>query len=753
MPASTTAATTPTKPIPEMGAGSSATKLGTTDSMNHPDAASVAGVVTFNPCFPNCFDVLAFLDVRSAVNVATLSKIFTTLLQDHNFFRLLCQTVSSSSLLYIRPEIHVELGIKNGDEASYWQMCFRHLWQRRKMWVPPSAPAALPNINVETPETSSEGETVPPAPPIGDIADGSFSIKVCARFRPLVANAGGDNETAKVVLPLHQKIAMIRQKAKIDGSSNGASISKKEAFSRLLSEMSDKGVGMGVNAGKGESGMDSVVVVSKPSKSSMEDGESSTAANTHDASTASKPGGRAADFGVQTGVLSVNAATSTVLTAAAGCGLREFHFDAVMDERSLQRNVYDVNAAPLLADFINGTNVTMLMFGQTGSGKTYTMFGGNFLGGLTSQSESLGIVPRVCNELLAACAMRETNFGITYKLAVSYVEIFGDEVYDLIREDQEGRTQIMVQNAAAAQRFVLEGYCDRPVATLSEVQDVLRVGEERKRKAATAMNEHSSRAHTLFILTLEQTDRSGEITHKSKMFLADLGGSEDLKKSKVNENLAPKLRDNVAVTNQSEAEASLEQEKEAALLSEQKERLKEAQNINYGLFALKMVIEALNKKRTHIPYHMSKLTLLLKDGLGGNSKTAVLVCAAPEPSNATESIQTLRFGEMCQSVKTKAKQTGAAFARAIKLLDTKIALCEEQIKKKERWATRSRWVESVVYDFEDIDKDEDWNKTKEPTTKKVVKHKVEGQVLVGAEEYREQLSELLEQKRRLLNMG
>merc|ERR1712185_129286 len=152
-----------------------------------------------------------------------------------------------------------------------------------------------------------------------------------------------------------------------------------------------------------------------------------------------------------------------------------------------------------------------------------------------------------------------------------------------------------------------------------------------------------------------------------------------------------------------------------------------------------MVIEALNKKKTHVPYHMSKLTLLLKDGLGGNSKTAVIVCAAPEPSNATESIQTLRFGEMCQSVKTTTRQTGAAIARAIKLLDSKIALCEEQIKKKEKWATRSRWVESIVYDFQDIKNCENWDQSKEPTEKRVVKHKVEGNVLVGAEEYREQL--------------
>jgi hypothetical protein len=407
-----------------------------------------------------------------------------------------------------------------------------------------------------------------------------------------------------------------------------------------------------------------------------------------------------------------------------------------------------MSAAPLLGDFINGVNVTMLMFGQTGSGKTHTMFGGHFLEGLHSKRESLGIVPRVCNELMEACTEREMSFGITYKLAVSYIEVFGDEVYDLIREDAEISHQVMADNAAAAQRFVLEGYCDRPVGSLSEVQDLLKTGEERKRKAATAMNEHSSRAHTLFILSLEQTNPSGEVVHKSKMFLADLGGSEDLKKSKVNEGLVAKSEVDTPTDSSDEQER---QAQELARVAAQKERLKEAQNINYGLFALKMVIEALHKKQSHVPYHMSKLTLLLKEGLGGNSKTSVVVCAAPEPSNATESIQTLRFGEMCLSVKTNTKQTGAAFARAIQLLDQKIALCEEQIKKKERWATRSRWVESVVYDMED--QDEDWSKTKEPATKRVVKHKVEGQVLVGAEEYREQLAGLLEQKRKLLNIG
>jgi hypothetical protein len=743
----------PTKPAVDMGASASLTADMATLA---PDAATL--VTTFNPCFPTFFDVLGFLDVGSAVCVASLSKLFRgTLLEDHNFWRLLCKTVATSHQLYLRPEIHVNLAVSSGDENEYWKSCLRYLWQRRNMWV---VPVDLPETGAATEGEGTAGAESATAASSSTSNDGStsngFSINVCARFRPLVANAGGDNEATTVVLPLHQKIAMIRQKAKLDGSASGGAISKKEAFSRLMSEMSEKGVGMGVNAAKAGESVDIVVV------EGQRGAESST--QTDSDGIPEKPAGTSADFGVQTGVLSVNAATSTVLTAAAGCGLREFRFDAVMDDKSKQCDVYDVNAAPLLADFINGINVTMLMFGQTGSGKTFTMFGGQFLAGLHSQSASLGIIPRVCTELLEACAAREAELGITFQLAVSYVEVFGDEVYDLIKADEAGPAQIMIHNAAAAQRFVLEGYCDRPVGTLSEVQDVLKTGEERKRKAATAMNEHSSRAHTLFILSLEQTDRTGDVVHKSKMFLADLGGSEDLKKSKVNEGLAiatakgEKDSDNRDGNNNddtaaAEAAAELEMQLEMERVAAQKDRLKEAQNINYGLFALKMVIEALNKKKSHIPYHMSKLTLMLKDGLGGNSKTSVVVCAAPEPSNATESIQTLRFGEMCQTVKTTTKQTGAAFARAIKLLDSKIALCEEQIKKKEKWATRSRWVESVVYDFEDIRKDEDWNNTKEPTTKRVVKHKVEGQVLVGAEEYREQLAGLLDSKRKLLNIG
>lgn len=712
-----------------------------------PDAASISAMATFNPCFPTFFDVLPFLSVGESVRVASLSKMFRgALLQDHNFWCILCSTVSATGKLYLRLEICSNLADNSGNKTEYWRSCFRQLWQKRNIWVPAVMPEIQINTNgaVDLEVTNSTDTSIEAtAKPVSgvDENENGLSINVCARFRPLVSNAGGgDKEASTVILPLHQKIAMIRQKAKIDESSSNG-ISKKEAFARLMTEMGEKGVGMGVNAGKGA--VEDVVVLQGRWDKVVAQGGNNAAQATE------KPLVHDSDFGVQTGILSVNKSSNSVLTAAAGCGLREFQFDTVMDQTSNQRDVFELNAAPLLFDFINGINVTMLMFGQTGSGKTYTMFGGNFLEGLSSNSESLGIVPRVCNELIEACTERELSLGITYKLAVSYIEIFGDEVYDLIRADMEDRRQIMADNAAAAQRFVLEGHCDRPVSSLSEVQDLLKTGEERKRKAATAMNEHSSRAHTLFILSLEQTDSSGEIVRKSKMFLADLGGSEDLKKSKVNEGLAIKSKHGTVVDGVDEQERLESQE--LARVAAQKERLKEAQNINYGLFALKMVIEALHKKKSHIPYHMSKLTLLLKEGLGGNSKTSVVVCAAPEPSNATESIQTLRFGEMCQSVKTRAKQTGAAFARAIKLLDSKIALCEEQIKKKERWATRSRWVESVVYDMEE--QVEDWSKMKEPSTKRIVKHKVEGQVLVGAEEYREQLAGLLEQKKKLLNIG
>ena len=240
------------------------------------------------------------------------------------------------------------------------------------------------------------------------------------------------------------------------------------------------------------------------------------------------------------------------------------------------------------------------------------------------------------------------------------------------------------------------------------------------------MNERSSRAHTVFILSLTQTISSTGKKIPSKLMLVDLGGSEKLTKSKVHQNV------------KSAGSVSW------AKYYEERKHLTEALYINSGLFALKACIEALHekqkqeqqlkddpafkKKHIYVPYQDSKLTMILSSSLGGNARTVLIVTASKDTSNAIETFQSLRFGEQCTSIKNTALcMSKTSLINAINDLEVKIKACEDLVKKHERWETKK-----VVR--KDMERDEIVTIT----------------VPVGAELYREELEKLLQRKDTLL---
>ena len=173
------------------------------------------------------------------------------------------------------------------------------------------------------------------------------------------------------------------------------------------------------------------------------------------------------------------------------------------------------------------------------AGKSFTMFGKDddsifgssavhYLRGESGSSSSSGIVPRACAEVMQAMRSRRLDNNIESRLSVSYVEIFGEYVSDLLRHGAR-----CGNSKAASQGFVLTGQASQPVETLEDIFQLLQVGEAQKRRAATAMNERSTRAHAILILSLDQVHASSGQKKSSKLFLADLGGSEQVKKSKV----------------------------------------------------------------------------------------------------------------------------------------------------------------------------------------------------------------------------
>jgi kinesin family protein 5 len=288
------------------------------------------------------------------------------------------------------------------------------------------------------------------------------------------------------------------------------------------------------------------------------------------------------------GVHLIDTVNNAVVLVDRTKGLRRFEFDYVYSDQSTQEQVYQHTVMPLVADFINGYNATCIVYGQTGSGKTYSMFGPqvhedielaklmlNHSNNNVHVTESLGIVPRSIKEIFDAMEYRKLNLSLQIhaQISLSYIEIYGDEICDLLRN-----RATCGQSRVAAQRYVLDGSSEVPVDSLDEALTWLDHGEKQKRIAATALNARSSRAHTLVILTLQQDCHMTGVTAKSRLFLVDLGGSEQIKKSQPFED-----RGQADVHNEGQ-------------------RVQEAIKINLGLLALKQCVEALVNNRKHVPY-------------------------------------------------------------------------------------------------------------------------------------------------------
>ena len=270
----------------------------------------------------------------------------------------------------------------------------------------------------------------------------------------------------------------------------------------------------------------------------------------------------------------------------------------------------------------------------------------------------------------------------------------------------------------SAQRFVLDGAAETPLQTMEDVSRVLVRGDAQKKRAATAMNDRSSRAHAIFILRLRQRNIHTGAESCARLFMADLGGCEDVKKSGVQgsdkrerERRAREKRlhrltseengegtensenmPNVRVSNQDrqgdgEGTGREEQVGLGPIGFVMGERLREAVYINLGLLSLKKCIERLNEKSPYVPFQDSKLTMLLSEGLA-SSKTSVVVCGSMESKHAAETMAALRFGEKCALVETEARNKASLMASVLRALNAEIRILEEEIKRKERWEQR-----------------------------------------------------------------
>ncbi|KAJ0253009.1 Kinesin-like protein KIN-4A [Hirschfeldia incana] len=325
-------------------------------------------------------------------------------------------------------------------------------------------------------------------------------------------------------------------------------------------------------------------------------------------------------------------------------GSHSFTFDHVYGSSGTpSTEMYQECAAPLVDGLFQGYNATVLAYGQTGSGKTYTMGTGC---GDTSQT---GIVPQVMNALFTKIETLKDQ--IEFQIHVSFIEIHKEEVQDLLdpstvnKSDSTsngkvahvpGKPPIQIRESSNGV-ITLAGSTEVSVSTLKEMAACLDQGSVSRATGSTNMNNQSSRSHAIFTISVEQmrkinTDSpengtcNGSLKEEylcAKLHLVDLAGSERAKRT-----------------------------------GSDGMRFKEGVHINKGLLALGNVISALGdeKKRkdgAHVPYRDSKLTRLLQDSLGGNSRTVMIACISPADINAEETLNTLKYANRARNIRNK----------------------------------------------------------------------------------------------------
>ncbi|KAM9357515.1 kinesin-like protein KIF14 [Symphorus nematophorus] len=305
-----------------------------------------------------------------------------------------------------------------------------------------------------------------------------------------------------------------------------------------------------------------------------------------------------------------------------------------------QQTVYETLAKPLLLRAFEGFNTCLFAYGQTGSGKSYTMMG---------FGEEEGVIPRFCHELFSKLAAME-NEEVKCHVEMSYFEVYNEKIHDLLvtrEEPNQRRMPLRVREHPVHGPYVAD-LSANIVSSYNDVQGWLKLGNKQRATAATGMNDKSSRSHSVFTLVMTQTQtefvegEEHEHSITSRINLVDLAGSE---------------RSNSAQTSG--------------------DRLREGASINKSLLTLGKVISALSeqavtRKKVFIPYRESVLTWLLKESLGGNSKTAMIATLSPAGSNVEESLSTLRYAQQARTIINVAKVNEDTSAKLIRELKAEV---------------------------------------------------------------------------------
>ncbi|UKZ57833.1 hypothetical protein TrVGV298_011694 [Trichoderma virens] len=332
-----------------------------------------------------------------------------------------------------------------------------------------------------------------------------------------------------------------------------------------------------------------------------------------------------------------------------------------------QEDIYNSLGEEFLDHNFEGYHTCIFAYGQTGSGKSYTMMG---------TPENPGLIPRTCEDLFERIdAAHNEDSSVAYNVRVSYFEVYNEHVRDLLVPvvPNTAPNYLKIRESPTEGPYVKD-LTEVPVRNIHEIMRYIKVGDASRTVASTKMNDTSSRSHAVFTIMLKQihhdmeTDETTE--RSSRIRLVDLAGSERAKTT--------------------EATGA---------------RLREGSNINKSLATLGRVIAALagpkqlrsGKRKDVVPYRDSILTWLLKDSLGGNSKTAMIACIAP--SDYDETLSTLRYADQAKRIRTRAKVNQDHISSAER--DAQIATMAQEIRMLQISVSDSREREKNAQEAEE----------------------------------------------------
>eukprot|EP00049_Salpingoeca_infusionum_P007528 m.122462 g.122462 ORF g.122462 m.122462 type:complete len:477 (+) comp13733_c0_seq1:74-1504(+) len=325
-----------------------------------------------------------------------------------------------------------------------------------------------------------------------------------------------------------------------------------------------------------------------------------------------------------------------------------FTYDHVIEEQCSQADVFGKVGKTIIDNCLEGYNGTIFAYGQTGSGKTFSMIGGK------DESDNIiheqrGIIPRAMEYLFSLIEREQAKRGkdnIDFVCSCSFLEIYNERIFDLLDSNCTGKQL----RERGKQDVYVEEATEVKVETPAQAMDVLATGNSNRRVAETSMNRESSRSHAIFTMAIKciETGEGGlQNIRQARLNLIDLAGSE-------------RQRDTLA---------------EGA-------RLREAGQINKSLSTLGNVITSLvsiaNGKPRHVPYRDSKLTFLLRDSLGGNTKTYILAAVNPTSRSFGETLSTLKFAQRAKMIKNKAAKNEDVVGN-VRLLQAEVKRLQEQL--------------------------------------------------------------------------